>query len=85
LWCGGSRRPVSAGGWGFATRSSPTAGPSLTYADAFATAAFVMGEPGVTWVSGIDGYGALAITEDRRTVWTSGVDRPLMPPTAPAT
>jgi thiamine biosynthesis lipoprotein len=50
-------------------------GPSLTYADAFATAAFVMGEAGVTWVSGIDGYGALAITEDRRTVWTFGVDR----------
>jgi thiamine biosynthesis lipoprotein len=60
-------------------------GPSLTYADAFATAAFVMGEPGVTWVSGIDGYDALAITEDRRTVWTSGVDRLLVRTTAPAT
>lgn len=60
-------------------------GPSLTYADAFATAAFVMGEAGVTWVSGIDGYGALAMTEDRRTVWTSGVDRLLVRTTAPAT
>ncbi len=59
-------------------------GPSLTYADAFATAAFVMGEPGVTWVSGIDGYDAVAITEDRRTVWTSGADRLLVRAAAPA-
>ena len=60
-------------------------GPSLTYADAFATAAFVMGKAGVTWVSGIDGYDALAITEDRRTVWTSGVDRLMVRTAAPAT
>ncbi len=53
-------------------------GPSLTYADAFATAAFVMGEAGVTWVSGMEGYDALAITEDRRTVWTPGVDQLLV-------
>ncbi len=50
-------------------------GPSLTYADAFATAAFVMGEAGVKWVSGIDSYDALAITADRRTAWTAGLDR----------
>jgi thiamine biosynthesis lipoprotein len=60
-------------------------GPSLTYADAFATAAFVMGEAGAPWVSGIDGYDALAITEDRRTMWTSGVDPLLVRTTAPAT
>ena len=59
-------------------------GPSLTYADAFATAAFVMGEAGVTWVSGLDGYGALAITEDRRTVWTAALDALLVRPTASA-
>jgi len=60
-------------------------GPNLTYADAFATAAFVMGEAGAAWVSGIDGYDALAITEDRRTMWTAGLDRLLVrttPPTA---
>ena len=49
------------------------AGPSLTYADAFATAAFVMGEAGLAWVAGIDGYAALAITSDRRVVWTPGM------------
>ncbi len=53
--------------------SMTVAGPSLTYADAFATAAFVMGEPGVAWVAGIDGYAALAITSDRRVVWTPGM------------
>ncbi|MGP8161613.1 MAG: FAD:protein FMN transferase [Candidatus Dormibacteria bacterium] len=64
--------------------SMTVVGPSLTYADAFATAAFVMGEAGVAWVSGIDGYDALAITEDRRTVWTAGLDRLLVRATAPA-
>jgi thiamine biosynthesis lipoprotein len=58
-------------------------GPSLTYADAFATAAFVMGEAGAAWVSGIDGYDALAITEDRRTMWTAGLDRLLVRTSAP--
>jgi thiamine biosynthesis lipoprotein len=58
-------------------------GPSLTYADAFATAAFVMGVAGAPWVSGIEGYEALAITEDRRTVWTSGVERLLVHQTRP--
>ncbi|HXZ99954.1 MAG TPA: FAD:protein FMN transferase [Candidatus Binatia bacterium] len=54
--------------------SMTVAGPSLTYADAYATAAYVMGEPGPGWVAGIDGYAALAITADRRTVWTAGMD-----------
>jgi len=74
------------------TRRAPTGllsmtviGPSLTYADAFATAAFVMGEAGAPWVSGIDGYDALAVTEDRRTMWTPGVDRLLVRTTATAT
>ena len=54
--------------------SMTVVGPSLTYADAFATAAFVMGEQGLHWVAGMDGYEALAITPDRRTVWTPGMD-----------
>jgi thiamine biosynthesis lipoprotein len=54
--------------------SMTVAGPSLTYADAFATAAFVMGEEGLRWVDGLDGYAALAITRDRRVVWTRGMD-----------
>jgi thiamine biosynthesis lipoprotein len=54
--------------------SMTVAGPSLTYADAFATAAFVMGEEGLRWMAGIDGYQALAITVDRRAVWTPGME-----------
>src|ERR1019366_7050723 len=59
-------------------------GPSLTYADAFATAAVVMGEQGLHWVAGMDGYEALAITPDRRTVWTPGLDALLVRDIAPA-
>jgi len=50
-------------------------GPSLTYADAFATAAFAMGPDGVAWVARQPGYGAFAVTEDHRSVWTPLVDR----------
>ena len=49
-------------------------GPSLTFADAYSTAAFVMGDRGAPWVAGIDGYDALAITTQRRTVWTPGLE-----------
>jgi len=60
--------------------SMTVAGPSLSYADAFATAAFVMGEEGLDWVAGIDGYAALAITRDHRMVWTAGMDALLAGP-----
>ncbi len=63
--------------------SMTVAGPSLTYADAFATAAFVMGEAGLAWVAGIDGYDALAITGDRRMAWTPGMETRLSGPTPP--
>ena len=36
----------------------------LTWADAFATSAFVMGVDGIEWVTRFDGYRALAITLD---------------------
>ncbi len=58
--------------------SMTVVGPSLTYADAYATAAFVMGEGGAAWVAGIAGYEALAITQSRRTVWTSGLEAMLV-------
>ncbi len=45
-------------------------GPSLTYADAYATAAFAMGGGGPAWVASQPGYGGFAVTTDRRTVWT---------------
>ena len=49
-------------------------GPSLTYADAYATIGFVLGLDGLAWVDAQDGYGAYAITVDRRSVWTPVVD-----------
>lgn len=45
-------------------------GPSLTYADAYATAAFAMGSAGPAWVAGQHGYGAIAVTLDQQVVWT---------------
>ncbi len=58
--------------------SMTVVGPSLTYADAYATAAFVMGEGGATWVAGIAGYDALMLTRDHRMVWTKGLDELLV-------
>jgi thiamine biosynthesis lipoprotein len=50
-------------------------GPSLTLADAYSTAAFVMGCEGASWIAGIPGYEACAVTADRRAVWTEGCRR----------
>jgi len=50
-------------------------GPSLTYADAYATAAFVMGRDGLAWVARHPGYGAYACTADGRATWTPEVER----------
>ena len=44
--------------------SMTVVGPHLTWADAFATTAFVMGLEGIDWVTNFDGYRALAITAD---------------------
>ncbi len=48
-------------------------GPSLTWADVYATTAFAMGSAGPAWVADHPGYGALAITTDERVVWTPTV------------
>jgi thiamine biosynthesis lipoprotein len=50
-------------------------GPSLTYADGFATAAFAMGRKGAEWLAGRDGYEAFAITSDGLTIATPGLRR----------
>lgn len=55
-------------------QSLTVVGPSLTWADAYATTAFVMGFPGLAWVADHDGYGALAITADDRVIWTPVVE-----------
>ncbi len=50
-------------------------GPDLTYADAYATAVFVMGIPGLDWLAKHTGYDGYAITHDAVTVSTPGFDR----------
>ena len=50
------------------------AGPSLALADAYSTAAFVMGPEGVAWVAGIPGYAAYAVTTERRCLWSDGCE-----------
>lgn len=56
-------------------KSFSVVGPDLTWADAYATAGFVMGPDGLGWVDQRPGYGALAITNDDQVAWTSGFDR----------
>jgi hypothetical protein len=71
---------------GRAARSTPAltsltvVGPSLAWADAYATAGFVMGDDALDWVDGRPGYAALAIGAGRRLAWTSRLG-PLIVPT----
>jgi thiamine biosynthesis lipoprotein len=63
-----------------AVLSITVVGPSLTFADAYATAAFAMGPTGLAWVAGLDDYEGCSITADRddsnpRLNWTEGFDR----------
>jgi thiamine biosynthesis lipoprotein len=54
--------------------SATVAGPSLTFADAYATAAFAMGIDGIRWIASLPGYEGCAVTADRRFVWTEGFE-----------
>lgn len=56
-------------------RSMTVVGPSLTWADAYATTAYVLGLDGLDWVAAQDGYDAYAITWDDTVRWTPGMDR----------
>jgi len=47
-------------------------GPSLTRADAYATAAFVMGRDAVRWITGVPGYAALLVDPDGATLTSRG-------------
>jgi thiamine biosynthesis lipoprotein len=54
-------------------------GPSLTYADAYATAAFAMGPTGLAWIANLEGYHGCSITSDPdgsngRIAWTPGFE-----------
>jgi thiamine biosynthesis lipoprotein len=71
IWDGRTGQPAAA------LASMTVVGPHLTWADAFATTAFVMGLDGVDWVSNFDGYRALAVTTDGELIcrdqqWASG-------------
>jgi FAD:protein FMN transferase len=61
-------------------RSLTVIGPTLAFADAYATAGFAMGAPGIAWVGQEPGFGALGITDADRLVWTGLVDRLLVAP-----
>ena len=54
-------------------------GPSLTYADAYATAAFAMGPTGLAWIAGLAGYEGCSIGagpdgSNGRIAWTPGFE-----------
>ncbi|MDQ2961402.1 MAG: FAD:protein FMN transferase, partial [Candidatus Dormibacteraeota bacterium] len=53
--------------------SMTVAGPNLTRADAFATAAFVMGVAGVSWVAAIPSFAAYAITDEGHVIVSSAM------------
>ena len=52
--------------------SMTVVGPTLALADAYSTAAYVMGGDGVAWVLERPGYDAYAITAGHRAVYTPG-------------
>jgi thiamine biosynthesis lipoprotein len=54
-------------------------GPDLIWADAYATAAFLLGRDGLAWVADHHGYDAIAVIGDRL-VRTPGTDRYLLDP-----
>ena len=47
-------------------------GPSLTLADAYATAAIAMGAPALDWLDDLDGYEALLVDAAGEVSWTPG-------------
>jgi thiamine biosynthesis lipoprotein len=71
---GGHIRDPHTGRVPDAMLSVTVVGPTLALADAYATAAFAMGEHGIEWIAHQPGYGGLAVTRDGRVVWTALVD-----------
>ncbi len=55
--------------------SATVVGPDLALADAFATAAFVMGPAATEWIADQSGYDAYLITNDGHTSWSIGFAR----------
>jgi FAD:protein FMN transferase len=68
-----------------ALESATVVGPSLTFADAYATAAFVLGRQAIAWMEDLDGYEALLIDSQgtastsrgwRSELWPAGPREP---------
>jgi thiamine biosynthesis lipoprotein len=55
--------------------SVTVAGPDLATADAYATAAFAMGERGPAWTAGLRGYDAMTVLKGGRVLSTPGFRR----------
>ncbi len=56
--------------------SASVIGPSLTHADAYATAAFVMGEDALRWIEGMADYELLLVTPDGGLLASAGWPTP---------
>ncbi|MBT8225544.1 MAG: FAD:protein FMN transferase [Dactylosporangium sp.] len=54
-------------------RSVTVTGPDLALADAYATTAVAMGEPGLGWLAGLAGYEVAVVTEDGRGFRSAGL------------
>ena len=52
--------------------STTVVGPSMTYADAYATAAFVMGDEALQWMEELEGYETMLIGDDGQMRFSSG-------------
>jgi thiamine biosynthesis lipoprotein len=55
--------------------SATIVGPDLATADAYATAAFAMGERAQAWVAALKGYEAMLITTEHELLSTAGLER----------
>lgn len=55
--------------------STTVCGPDLGLADAYATAAFVLGAEGPAWVAGLPGYECWTVLDDERVLATEGFPR----------
>ncbi len=58
-----------------ALASATVVGPDLTWADAYATAVFVMGLDALEWVEQVPDYDLYLITHEGTTHWSDGFDR----------
>jgi thiamine biosynthesis lipoprotein len=74
------RNPFS-GAPATALAAATVVGPSLTYADAYATAAFVMGSDALRWIAGVPGYAVLLVDPDGRASTSAGWPGPGSVPT----